>query len=201
MNIFDLVTIKEFCKAMKSIIISSFIVFLVNYTVGVEIDINQYVDLGSGSQSPLREKFKANFDEENPEDCGTKLSSKEIYANLKESLASVRKSCGQLCDASVTGSPGKYFDQLTKAVDCKALFENENVDNASQFSAPPMRIPKWLYSDYNYDGRVEIEYFYRDDSKGSTHYTNWTKEMTELIQKQIDDGTLVGKQVHDDLLS
>ena len=172
-------------EAMKSFLTGCLAICLLKLSLAIEVDINQYLDSGPAKRENV------NFEEE---DGKKKLSNAEIYANLKESLASIRKSCGQLCDVSMTsGTQGKYFDQLTKEVDCKALFENENIDNVGQFKEPPMRIPKWLYSDYDYNGRVPIEHFYRDDSKGSTHYTNWTKEIIDIIDGQIKNGTLKGE--------
>ena len=33
-----------------------------------------------------------------------KVSNKEAYANLKDTIASVKKSCGEVCDQSIEGS-------------------------------------------------------------------------------------------------
>ena len=94
-------------------------------------------------------------------DHKTKLSNKEIYENLKKSLQSIKKSCGEICDQSIKGEPNDYFQQIKKKVDCTALFNNPDIDNVSQFENPPMRIPKWLVPEYNYGGRVPITNFYR----------------------------------------
>jgi hypothetical protein len=113
-----------------------------------------------------------------------KIPMKQIYANLKTTISSVRKSCGQVCDQSVQGIPGKYYDFIEKKVDCKELFSNPDIDDPSQFPDPPGRIPKWLSPEYNYGGRVPIKNNYMDDSKGETHALIWSKELFELLENQ-----------------
>ena len=90
---------------------------------------------------------------------------KKKHANLKENLAKIRASCGEVCDLSITGPKGKYYDVLTKEVDCRALFENELIDAPSEFNSPPANIPKYLLSEFSYGGRVRLEKDWRDDSE------------------------------------
>ena len=77
------------------------------------------------------------------EDSVPKIPSKTVYENLKKTVASVKKSCGEICDTTISGKPGKYFDEIHKIVDCDALFSNPDIDDPSQFHDPPSRIPKW----------------------------------------------------------
>jgi predicted metal-dependent hydrolase len=49
-------------------------------------------------------------------DC---LPQEEIEENLKKALKSIKKSCGQICDQTLPGTPGKYFDYIEKKVDCQ----------------------------------------------------------------------------------
>ena len=60
----------------------------------------------------------------------------------------MKKSCGEVCDQRITGKPGKYFDQITKDIQCHALFSEVGIDLPSRFETPPMKIPKWLRNDY-----------------------------------------------------
>lgn len=39
-----------------------------------------------------------------------KKSSKEMYAELKENLKSIKESCGEVCDTEKTGVPGEYIN-------------------------------------------------------------------------------------------
>ena len=104
------------------------------------------------------------------------LTNKQIYENLKKSLTSIKKSCGEICDQTITGTQGEYFEHIKKNVDCESIFSNPNIDNVAEFKEPPMKIPKWLISDYNYGGKVEIVKFYKDDSKRTDEEIHWTKE-------------------------
>ena len=77
-----------------------------------------------------------------------KFSSKEAYTDLKKSIASVKESCGEVCDQTITGKPGKYFEEITKNIQCPALFSMDAIDLPSKFESPPMKIPKWLRDDF-----------------------------------------------------
>ncbi len=52
------------------------------------------------------------FQDADEADCKPKLSNKEMYANLKKYLASIKESCGQVCDTSMTGEQGKYYQVI-----------------------------------------------------------------------------------------
>ncbi len=40
------------------------------------------------------------------------------------------------------GSPGMFCDVMKKDMDCKALFESEDIDKPSKFDPPPRTLPK-----------------------------------------------------------
>jgi hypothetical protein len=124
----------------------------------------------------------------------SKISNKEAYAELKKTIASVRKSCGEVCDQTITGKPGKYFDEITKNIDCPGLFSEVGMDLPSQFESAPARIPKWLSDDFGYHGKVELLEDYRDNSKGQDHW-HFTKEVIERIQNELDNNTFIGKRI------
>ena len=73
----------------------------------------------------------------------------EIYERLSAKLASIKESCSQICDISEknenrykTGS-GKGvwgMDEMEKSVECRALFENEEIDRESELIAPPKKV-------------------------------------------------------------
>ena len=62
-----------------------------------------------------------------------RLTNKEIYANLKKSLESIKNSCGEICDQTIKGKPGAFFDHIKKNVNCEALFTNPDIDASSDF--------------------------------------------------------------------
>ena len=132
--------------------------------------------------------------ESSSEKTKSKLSNKEAYAELKKTIASVRKSCGEVCDQTITGKPGKYFDEITKNIDCPGLFSEVGMDLPTQFESAPARIPKWLRDDFGYHGKVELLEDYRDTSKGQHHW-HFTKEVIERIQNELDNNTFIGKMI------
>lgn len=75
---------------------------------------------------------------------------------MKRTISSIKKSCGQVCDQSITGKPGKFFDEIRKDVNCQALFNNSDFDKLSEFETPLMKIPKWLLPEYSYGDRVKV---------------------------------------------
>ena len=112
-----------------------------------------------------------------------KKSSKQIYADLRQNLALIRESCGEVCDTTKTGVPDKYYDFIEKEVNCKALFENDLIDRPSELPRPPKKIPKYLLDDYTYNGRLELKSWYLDDTQGSgsdfSPWEDWTMEYME----------------------
>ena len=57
------------------------------------------------------------------------------------------------------GKPGKYFDEISKNIQCLSLFSNPDIDKPSKFKEAPMRIPKWLQNDYRYQNLRRIHLF------------------------------------------
>ena len=122
----------------------------------------------------------------------SKLSNKEAYVELKKTIASVKASCGDVCDQTILGKHGKYFDEITKNIECLGLFSNINIDLPSQFKEAPSKIPKWLRDDFSYNGKVKLFEDYRDNSKGQDHF-HFTNQVIQKIQKELDNNTFVGK--------
>ncbi len=145
----------------------------------VQVESNEYVNEVIRKENRFRNSIQEEEESDKP-----KLSSKEIYANLKKTIASVRESCGQVCDTSVTGKPDKYYEYIEKEVNCEALFSNPDIDVPSQFTDAPRRPPKWLAPEYTYGGRVPIVHWYLDDTKGISHYTNWSMDMVSYLTKR-----------------
>lgn len=73
-----------------------------------------------------------------------RLSNKEIYANLKKRLSSIKQSCGEVCETNIGGIDGKYYKAIKKEVNCEDLFSNADIDANAEFKSPPAKIPKYL---------------------------------------------------------
>ncbi len=74
----------------------------------------------------------------------------------------------------------------------RALFENKDIDASSEFPSPPARIPKYLKNDFLYNGAAKLIHDYSDDSNGSSHVIEWTKELMDWHFEKFEDRTLVG---------
>ena len=55
-------------------------------------------------------------------DAEGKLTNKQIYENLKKSLKFIKESCGEICDQTITGKPGKYFNYIIVGFSLKFRF-------------------------------------------------------------------------------
>lgn len=94
---------------------------------------------------------------------------KALNEDLKITLDSIIKSCGEVCDTTIKGKPDKYFDQVTKNFDCPALFSNPDIDLPLQVERPPRKIPAWALDHFTYQGRIDLDDDFRDDSKPDTN--------------------------------
>ena len=130
-----------------------------------------------------------------------KLPNKEAYSRLKEDVSKIKNACGELCDQKIQGKPGKYFDILSKKVDCQALFSTPEIDQDSKFNQTLMRIPKWLKSDFTYQDRIDLTYktFYEEEMAETGGFSKWFFEMaTDNLDKGIFRGPY-GKKATDEL--
>ena len=130
------------------------------------------------------------------------LDNKQVYQNLRSKVASIKESCGQICDQTIKGTSGKYLEFIKKNVDCQAIFNNPDIDIVSEFKDPPKKIPKWLVPDFTYGGKISISSHYRDDSirndDDNINSIYWTTENGDwnpanaIREKMILNNTYVG---------
>ncbi len=111
-------------------------------------------------------------------------SSKTVYTNLKTSIESIRKSCGEICNQTLTGKSGEYFDYIKKDVNCKELFANPEIDTPGAFHDAPRRPPKWLVEYFTYGGRAEMKYWHLDERHGENMLDKWSKEIFDDYTKK-----------------
>ena len=123
------------------------------------------------------------------------MSAKEKYANLKRTIESIKKSCGDVCNQFLRGKKGEFFEEIHKNVECHALFNNSDFDKLSEFESPLMKIPKWLIPEYTYGDRVKIKYNYMDDSEGKPHNLDWSKNI-KMIEEMMDTDKFEGSFYH-----
>jgi len=77
--------------------------------------------------------------------------------------------CGELCNLSKPILQGEIIGTVTSKVDCKSIFESEEIDRPSTHSPLDwVDIPIQLKGEYTHYGKVEIgEYFFDDSMSGS----------------------------------
>jgi hypothetical protein len=125
----------------------------------------------------------------------------------------------QVCNTTIKGVPGKYFEAIEKEIDCDALFASEDMDASSEFDTPPAKMPKWLMDDYTYQNRVKSSYGmishvrrwntfqvataenYYDDSDGNGHTLIWSRDFIQFHLDKLTDGTLQGSYGRHELLN
>lgn len=102
--------------------------------------------------------------------------------------------CGEICDTTITGTMGKFFNTVHKRVDCMALYANEENDAAARMWPPPREIPESMKQDYTLNGTLPVNQWYITQRYSGTTAREavWTaKEIQENIE-QAKAGTLVG---------
>jgi len=75
---------------------------------------------------------------------------------VKNALLVSFESSFKVCFTNLTGNPGKYFEDLSRKIDCDALFASEDMDASSEFPTPPAKMPKWLEKDFTYNFKACI---------------------------------------------
>ena len=96
------------------------------------------------------------------------------------------KSCGELCDMMKPGVPGKYFDYITKKVDCTTIFDAPPAQLT--IYPPPKQIPDVFLSDYSIGGKVNIrqKYINQVQTNGKFNVT-WTKSLIDSDIARVRD--------------
>eukprot|EP00995_Heteronema_vittatum_P010959 NODE_651_length_1242_cov_327.612741_g472_i0.p1 GENE.NODE_651_length_1242_cov_327.612741_g472_i0~~NODE_651_length_1242_cov_327.612741_g472_i0.p1 ORF type:complete len:336 (-),score=71.67 NODE_651_length_1242_cov_327.612741_g472_i0:164-1171(-) len=81
------------------------------------------------------------------------LPDEQYYAKL---LDHYRGGCGEICNYTMKGRPGKFFDYMEKTFDCRALYGNPFLDRPAVRWPPPRTIPACLYAHYTMGGRIQV---------------------------------------------
>ena len=108
--------------------------------------------------------------------------------NLKQMLHLIRADCGEICDTTITGIPGKYVDKIEKDIYCNSLMASPYME----YPAPedqthailPHKVPQDVLEQFLYQGRFNTSKLYFDDVDGSSHTLDWTEEFVEILRKR-----------------
>ena len=83
-------------------------------------------------------------------------------------MEEIKDKCGSVCDTDLESDlDGKYYNQLWKNIDCKAMFKNSIFDRLSMFSRPIAKkdLPKSVKDEFTYQGKLQMKPLYADNSK------------------------------------
>lgn len=102
--------------------------------------------------------------------------------------------CGEICDTTIMGTPGKFFNTVRKSVDCNALYANEENDAPGKMWPPPRTIPESMEQDYTHNGTFPVSQRYHGQfySGGEAREAVWTAKEIEENIKQAKVGLLRG---------
>ena len=93
----------------------------------------------------------------------------EKYKTLKSVVGQIKQKCGHVCDTNLESDmDGKYYKQLWKNIDCRAMFENPIFDKPSKFLKPlqEKHLPQSVREEFTYHGKLQIKSLYADNTKG-----------------------------------
>ena len=118
----------------------------------------------------------------------------EQFLKNQDPLESIRRDCGMLCDLSIEGVPGPYFDHIKVPVNCRALFQNDYIDQGHGLRVAPKEIPKHLFNEFTMNRRINnTPWYFNEVYLGTSGKPQiWTKELIENQRKQARQGTLEG---------
>lgn len=132
----------------------------------------------------------------------TTLQSEQLkvitYDHMIKRIRRIEGICGPLCDDSRKGTPGKYFDQITASVDCKALFEEVEIDAVREqgVSEAPYELPKEYKDAFLMHGRYRFgrygQHFNEMYLSNEAKTKNWTFELIEGWKQKALQGQFQG---------
>lgn len=129
-------------------------------------------------------------------------SPKRYSSPLLEHIAHVLDGCGQICNTSMTGEKGLFYDQIKKSLDCPALWANSAID-AGRPAGPAPDIPGEIKHLYDYNGKVPIVHnpaygiLNQHYLGGNASTPTWEKELIEKWAEDCGAGRLDGSYGRD----
>lgn len=117
--------------------------------------------------------------------CGLPKPSTQVHASLCH-LDRVLRGCGAICEHSAVGTPSKFFNYISKPVDCIALLTNPAIDAAMNETEPPPAIPADLLPFFTYDGKVSVHYYHKDKTLFNQRYLSKTAATPTWEQQHVD---------------
>lgn len=106
----------------------------------------------------------------------------------KQLINMIKLDCGEVCDTSLEGEPGKYYNKIEKHFDCDALMGSDVMELSLTKDTPPRlhEVPEDVQKLYSYGGKVRLLNVYMNDARGIGRVHKWTEE---LVHEHIRDIT------------
>ena len=85
-------------------------------------------------------------------------------------MEEIKEKCGSVCDTNLDSDlNGKYYNQLWKNIDCKAMFKHSIFDEPSMFSRPITKndLPKSVKDEFSYQEKLQIKPLYADNTQSN----------------------------------
>lgn len=105
--------------------------------------------------------------------------------------------CGDVCNISIRGAPGRFFDHIRKHFDCVSLYRNTYTDAAARLWPPPSYMPVDLHMDFlvpflTGHRSVYLEVYADGHSTTPETAIRWTEGMVNRMIAQAGSGLLQG---------
>jgi hypothetical protein len=127
-----------------------------------------------------------------------------ITGPYRQRILNVLEGCGEICNTTMVGKKAMFFEEMSKDVNCTALWENNALDLTRPIGPPP-DVPAELTYLFNYNGRVPIVYgiaetqhfvpgalFNEQYLGGKAAMSEWRQDVIEQMSQQCGAGRLVG---------
>jgi hypothetical protein len=120
-----------------------------------------------------------------------------ITGPYREHIIQVLQGCGEICNTTMVGKPGIFFDEISKQVDCAELWRNSAID-APRPIGPAPDVPADLKHLFNYNGRVPIVYnptfgiLNQQYMGGKAETPEWKQDVIDQWTQQCGAGRLQG---------
>lgn len=111
--------------------------------------------------------------------------------NLRQIIALIKSDCGQVCDTTIEGTPGKYYEEIKKDFECDDLLTNPILEWSEPDLKEPRRLedlPAEVVNEYTYQGRVETMSVYINDARGGETEVEWPEEYVDSLVKHFKKG-------------
>eukprot|EP00277_Geminigera_cryophila_P046361 CAMPEP_0173085158 /NCGR_PEP_ID=MMETSP1102-20130122/21318_1 /TAXON_ID=49646 /ORGANISM="Geminigera sp., Strain Caron Lab Isolate" /LENGTH=350 /DNA_ID=CAMNT_0013964109 /DNA_START=335 /DNA_END=1387 /DNA_ORIENTATION=+ len=116
--------------------------------------------------------------------------------SFKQHFANILEGCSDICNTTIVGKNGIFFQQLTKNVNCSALWQNAAIDQSRPIGPAP-EVPPEFKNFFDYNGRVRMRRWSggllnQQYSGGKAKSPVWKQDQIDMWADECGKGTLNG---------